>query len=71
MILYANYRTLMLLLSLTGAAISKECNRKLDGTSTPPSSLEGRFWITVAALNRTRIVDQYMPNVRYIGKHQS
>lgn len=59
---------LMLLLGLATTAFSAKCDRKLDGTTTPASPLEGKFWITLATNNRTEIVDQYMPNVKYTGE---
>lgn len=69
----AYHVSLFLFIVLTGTLGKSEagkCDRKLDGTFTPPGNLEAMFFITFWTLNKTDTIDQYMPNTRYIGEYK-
>ncbi|XP_043268705.1 spondin-1 isoform X3 [Venturia canescens] len=57
--------SLTILVCLSSIIDSLKCARKLEGITTPSLPLEGRFWITVTNVNRTEVVDKYMPNTKY------
>ncbi|KAF7993287.1 hypothetical protein HCN44_006347 [Aphidius gifuensis] len=57
--------SILLLIFIIDKTNCAKCDRRLEGVTTSPISLEGRFAINMWALNQTEIVEQYMPNVAY------
>ncbi|XP_011300442.1 spondin-1 isoform X2 [Fopius arisanus] len=57
---------LVLLGEIFRTSLAGKCDRKLDGLGEPAGNLDGRIFITLWALNKTEIVETYMPNTRYI-----
>lgn len=62
------YTGYLIVLILTGLekSFGAKCDRKID-SNTEPGELEGKFSIFLWTFNKTDMVDQYMPNTRYIG----
>ncbi|XP_057339307.1 spondin-1 isoform X2 [Microplitis mediator] len=61
------YTVYLIVLILTGLekSLGAKCDRKIDSKSEP-GELEGQFSIFLWTFNKTDMVDQYMPNTRYI-----
>ncbi|XP_008548145.1 spondin-1 isoform X2 [Microplitis demolitor] len=61
------YTGYLIVLILTGLekSFGAKCDRKID-SNTEPGELEGKFSIFLWTFNKTDMVDQYMPNTRYI-----
>lgn len=67
----AYHASLILFLLLFGTldeSSASKCDRRLDNTYNTPAELEGKFFITIWTYNKTDMIDQYMPNTRYIGE---
>ncbi|KAK0164904.1 hypothetical protein PV328_003471 [Microctonus aethiopoides] len=65
----AYHASLILFLLLFGTldeSSASKCDRRLDNTYNTPAELEGKFFITIWTYNKTDMIDQYMPNTRYI-----
>ncbi|KAK0182978.1 hypothetical protein PV327_001057 [Microctonus hyperodae] len=56
----------LLLFGTLDESSASKCDRRLDNTYNTAAELEGKFFITIWTYNKTDMIDQYMPNTRYI-----